>query len=479
MLSNSLTTSCDQTRNGAIAVSHWERILRSRSIVLPTGLLDGWIGIASGRVVALGSGDPKEISRSTVDDLTDYVILPGLIDTHVHIRYPGHPEREDFETGTRAAAAGGVTTVLEMPISVPPTWNVDLFEKRVNMARGRTYVDMGFYAAGGYQAIDHIMDLAQAGAVGYKIFLHRPQRGREHEFEGLWAVETGHIYKAFQEIAKTGLKACVHAEDDELLTYCQSDLEAEGRVDPMSHIEGHPVLAETLSIQRAAMIAAATGTRLNICHLSSGSGAAIVREAKRKGIAVTAETCPHYLYRQASDMEEYGPYAKINPPLRSPEEQALLWQGVKDGTVDFIGSDHAPYTREEKERGRDSIWDAPAGCPGLETTLPLLLQAVSSGQLSWMDLARITAGAAASEFGLASKGSIAVGKDADLAVVEMTPGRLSADTMFTRSKETAKLYDGQPVPGQLIKTFVRGGVVYDHGRIVGLSAHGQVVRPGR
>ncbi len=456
-------------------MSTYEKFLRSHRIVLPTGILDGWIGVANGKIAALGSGDPLESSSTLVDDLSDYVILPGIIDTHVHIRYPGHPEREDFITGSAAAAAGGVTTILEMPISVPPTWNVDLFEKRINMARGRSYVDIGFYAAGGYQAISHIEALAEAGAVGYKIFLHRPQKGREHEFEGLWAVETGQIYQAFETIAKTGLKACVHAEDDELLHYRQTQLEEQARIDPMAHVDGHPVLAETLSIQRALMIAERTGTRLSICHLSSGSGANLVRQAKARGLSVTAETCPHYLVRVDTDMLEYGAYAKINPPLRSRNEQDRLWEAVTDGTIDFIGSDHAPYTLEEKERGRNSIWDAPAGCPGLETSLPLLLSFVIQGRLTWTALAQLMAMRASQEFGLRSKGSIEIGKDADFAVVEMKPRTLSADTMQTKSRQTARLYDGQTVAGYVVKTYVRGALVFEQGTIVGQASHGQIV----
>lgn len=459
----------------------YERILRSRMIVLPDGPIDGWIGINNGIIAAMGYGDPHEVDADQVDDLTDYVVLPGIIDTHVHIRYPGYPEREDFATGSAAAAAGGVTTILEMPISVPPTWNVELFEKRIGMAQGHTRVDMGFYAAGGYQAIPHIAELAEAGAVGYKIFLHRPQKGRELEFEGLWAVDTGHIFQVFEAIAATGLKACVHAEDDELLHYAQERLEQQHRTDPLAHVEGHPLLAETLSIQRALMIAKQIGTRLSICHLSSGTGAELVRRAKAEGVAVTAETCPHYLTRVDTDMSTYGAYAKINPPLRSRSEQDLLWAAIQDGTVDFIGSDHAPYTREEKERGRESIWSAPAGCPGLETTLPLLLEGVTNGRLSWTDLARLTASKAADEFGMACKGRIVLGRDADFAAIEMTDTTIQAAVMQTKSRETALLYDGQPVSGRVAKTYVRGTIVYDHGRLVGDPGYGKIlrsVRPG-
>lgn len=457
----------------------WDVVVRSRNIVTTGGVVDGWIGISDGKIRGLGVGDPAIGGASKVVDAEDNVVLPGLIDTHVHIRFPGHPEREDFLTGTRAAAAGGVTTVLEMPISMPPSWNAELLQARMNMARGQLIVDMGFYAAGGTAAIPHIASLAEAGAVGYKIFMHRPQTGREAEFEGLWATSTGDLYRLMTEISDTKLKACVHAEDDELVTDFQNQLVKSGRVDPIAHAEAHPVLAEVLAIDRAVTIAAQTGTRLQICHVSSGSGADRIRMAKMQGICITGETCPHYLVRVEDDMRTYGPYAKINPPLRNVNEQAGLWQAVVDGTIDYIGSDHAPYSTEEKERGAAIIWDAPSGCPGLETTLPLLLSAVDTRRLSWVQLADLVSTRASREFGLKDKGAIALGKDADLVAVNMTPGVIRREEMYTKVPDTARIYDGQPVVGRVDWTMVRGTQVYNRGRFLVSGDHGRVVRPSR
>lgn len=456
-----------------------ELIVRSHAIVSTGGVFDGWIGIRDGKIVGLGQGDPSGLGHVPIADLTPYTVLPGLIDTHVHIREPGHEEREDFLTGSATAAAGGITTILEMPISVPPSWNREIFERRVALVKNRSYVDIGFYAAGGVQALPHIHELAEAGAVGYKIFLHRPQSGREHEFEGLWAVDTGDLYQAFQAISRTGLKVSVHAEDDDLLRFWEKTLMGQHRCDPAAHTQGHPVLAEVLAIQRAVSLAKDTGARLNISHLSSGSGADIVRRAKAAGVDVTAETCPHYLYRCAKDMDRLGPYAKINPPLRTEQEQRRLWTAVRDGTVDFFGSDHAPYTVKEKERGQPCIWHAPAGAPGLETLLPVLLRAIAGGQLSWPMLARLTAFKAAQEFGLTQKGAIAPGKDADLAVVQMRPTTISRHAMLTRSRESALLFDGETTPGRVVRTYVRGHLVYDGQNPVGSPPPGMVVRPAR
>lgn len=457
----------------------WETVVRSRRIVTPTGVVDGWIAIQGGTIAGVGFSDPPLGGSVRVVDAEDAVVLPGLVDSHVHIRYPGHPDREDFVSGTRAAAAGGVTTILEMPISEPPSWNADLLMERMAFAQGQMLVDVGFYGAGGAAAVPYIGAMAEAGAVGYKIFMHRPQAGREAEFEGLWATNTGDLYRLMKAIAGTGLQACVHAEDDELVAYAQTELEQAGRVDPLAHAEAHPVLAEVLAIDRALTIATKTGTRLEICHVSSGSGAARIREAKSRGVAVAGETCPHYLYRVEEDMARYGPYAKINPPLRNAAEQAGLWQSLLDGTIDYIGSDHAPYTVEEKERGQSVIWLAPSGCPGLETTLRLMLMAVDSGVLSWPQLADLLSMRAAHTFGLVQKGSIVPGKDADLVAVKMVEGRISRHDMHTKVPDTARIYDGQAVPGAVQWTMVRGKVVYDEGQFLVDGSHGEVVKPQR
>lgn len=457
----------------------FETVVRSRTIVTPTGTVDGWIGIDDGKIVAIGMGDPAVGGHTKLLDWSHRVTMPGMVDSHVHIRYPGHPDREDFETGTRAAAAGGVTTVLEMPISLPPSWNADLLQQRMSLARGKVWVDVGFYGAGGTASIPHIEAMAEAGAVGYKIFMHRPQAGREAEFEGLWATDTGDLYEVFRAIGRTGLMACVHAEDDELVSYAQSRLEQGGRGDPRAHAEAHPVLAETLAIDRALSIASQTDARLSICHVSSGSGADRIRQAKRGGLRATGETCPHYLFRTEDDMDRYGAYAKINPPLRTHSEQKGLWDAVRDGTIDFIGSDHAPYTLEEKERGRSVIWNAPSGCPGLETTLPLLLKQVAAGNMSWTRLAQLISERAAVSFGLSSKGAIVLGRDADLVGLEMTPTEISHHQMHTKVPDTAALYEGESVPGQVAATMVRGTVVYHQGQFLVDGTHGRIVRPDR
>ncbi|MCL8208324.1 MAG: allantoinase AllB [Actinomycetia bacterium] len=455
-----------------------ELLVRSDRIVLTDDVLDGWLLVRNGTIVAIGSGEGPGGYGGEVLDARGRVVLPGAIDTHVHVRYPGHAEREDFVTGTRAAAAGGVTTILEMPISVPPVYDVDILERRLEAARRDSLVDFAFYGAGGHQALDHIQALSDAGVVGYKIFMHRPQAGREAEFEGLWSANSAHLYQVFEAVARAGRVACLHAEDDEILALAERRLRQEGRHDARAHLEAHPVLAEALAIDLVVRLSEATGARVSICHLSSGTGADIVAAAKARGVPITAETCPHYLFRTEEAMERLGPYAKINPPLRSAEEQERLWRRVQDGTVDFVGSDHAPYTPEEKEPGWESIWRAPAGCPGLETLLPLMAQATVTGGLSFQDVARLTATRAAGVFGLAPrKGRIAVGADADLAVLAPEPWTVSAAAMHTKHPQTARLFEGERLDYRVDTTVVRGHIVYRRGEIVGRPGDGRWQRP--
>ncbi|MCL6444807.1 MAG: allantoinase AllB [Alicyclobacillus sp.] len=453
-------------------------VIRSDRIVLENGYLDGMVAVDNGKIIGLFD-HTINLQADRVIDAHGYVVLPGVIDTHTHIRYPGHPEREDFRTGSASAAAGGITTIFEMPISTPSVRTAEIVLNRMRAAERDSLIDVAFYAGGGHDARDQYLSMAEAGVVAYKIFLHRPQAGREHEFEGLFTIDDGQLFADLACLKNTGRLVCFHAENDDILELTRESLEATGRTDYAAHAESHPVVAEVEAVARVILFAEYTGTPVSIVHVTSPYSARLIREAKRRGVKVYAETCPQYLFLSHEQLLEFGPYAKVNPPLRSREERDGLWEFVQDGTIDYIGTDHAPFTKEEKDRGLNNIFLAPSGIPGFEAELPLLLTAVAEGKLDFLQLARLTAHNQAKIFGIDhQKGAIAVGRDADFAIVNPhAKWRLHHETMFTKARDIARVYDHIPVQGKVEFTIVRGQVVYERGDIVGTPGYGKVVKP--
>lgn len=453
-------------------------VIRSDRIVTEDGYLDGFVAVDNGKIAGLHGASAK-VQAEQVIDATGRVVLPGVIDTHTHIRYPGHPEREDFTTGTQAAAAGGITTLFEMPISTPGVRTAEIVRDRMKAAEESCLVDIGFYAGGGHQAAKQYQPMADAGVVAYKVFLHRPQAGREDEFEGLFTIDDGYLYEDLKRLRKTGRLVCFHAENDDILEVTREALEESGSTGYGAHAESHPIVAEVEAVSRVILFSEYTGATVGIVHVTSPHSAKLIRDAKRRGVSIVAETCPHYLFFSNAELLKYGPYAKINPPLRSAAERDALWEYLLDGTIDYIGTDHAPFTVEEKERGMENIFAAPSGIPGFETELPLLLTAVAEGRLDYLQLSRLTATNQAKIFKVDDrKGSIAVGKDADLAIVNPNvKWTLDHQKMVTKAKGIAKIYDGVPVQGKVETTLVRGAVVYNNGSFHVEPGYGKVVTP--
>jgi len=448
-------------------------------VVLPDGIVRADISIRDGRIAALTDDRDSPASQEEID-ATGRIVLPGLIDPHVHMREPGAEEREDWQTGTAAAAAGGVTTVLEMPVSVPPTSTVDAFQIKRRIAEQKAVVDFGLYGGAGITNLEQIPRLAEAGAVAFKTFLHEPYPDRVAEFQGIYATDDGALLDIFRAVERTGLVQCVHAENNGIIEHRTRQLRAAGQVGPRAHGESRPVIAEVEAVSRTMLLAAEAGVRLNLCHVSSASAVEVAEEYRRRRRArVTIETCPQYLLLNEEDVVRLGPYAKISPPIRSEPERARLWGLFAAGVVDTIGTDHAPHVRAAKERGWADIFEAPAGAPGLETMLPLLLTRVAEGALTLEALANVASARAARLFGLhPRKGGIRVGADADLVVVDLERTQtLDSARMYTKQREAAKLFHGRKVQGVPVMTLVRGQVVMRDGEVVGAPGHGRLVRP--
>ncbi|MGI0090307.1 MAG: allantoinase AllB [Nitrososphaerales archaeon] len=452
-------------------------IVENGHIVLSSVIFDADILINEGKIQGLKK-TASDIEAQKRIDASGLVIFPGVIDAHVHFLEPGGSQREDFESGTKAAASGGVTTVFEMPISSLPVTSATSLNERRAMLEKKACVDFALYAGAGTHNYENIPELARAGAIGFKTFLAYP-KNRDSWYKGTYMTDNYSLLHSLEAISATGLPLSAHSEDDSIIEGRTKELQEKGRRDFKAHDESRPISSETIAVSTVISLARSTGARVHIAHMSSGQAAQLVKEAKQSGAKITSETCPQYLVLEDNDLATLGPYAKVNPPIRTGKKNRdELWDGIMTGTIDFVASDHAPWTRLEKDPGFDDIFKANSGIPGTETLFPLLLSQAVEGRLSLNTLAKITSESQARIFNIyPRKGSIQVGSDADLALVDLKKEKkLDRSTMISKSRETNP-YDGRAIIGVPVTTIVRGQVVMRDGVLEGKVGMGKFITP--
>lgn len=438
-----------------------DRAINDARVVLPGDVVHASVGIANGRIALISA---RRLDAHETIDAGGRVLLPGLVEPHAHFWDPGPTEREDWAHGTAAAAAGGITTIIEMPLSIPPTVDAEGFHLKLERARAGARVDYslwgGVVPAAAADVTRRMEELQALGVVSYKVFMCRAAA----EFP---ACDDGIPYHALREGARLRQLMGIHAENDALIHALEAQLQGAGRNDPMAYAESRPPYAEAEAITRVLSMAAETGADIYIVHMSLGTGAALIKAAKQRGQSVFVETCPQYLTLDDSALRELGPWAKCAPPLRPTENRDRLWGYVLDGTIDTIGSDHAPFTPEEKAAGREVIWRAPNGLTGIQTMLPLLLdEGLGRRGLSLARLAELTSTNAARIFRLfPRKGAIVIGGDADLALVDPDAAwTIRGSALLHKNNWTP--YEGRRVRGRVDMTLVRGTVVYRDGQVL-------------
>lgn len=419
-----------------------------------------------------------------VIDAAGLLVFPGFIDPHIHSRDPGLTEKEDFAHSTRAAAAGGVTTVLEMPNVVPPLTNAQVFEERAQHLGGSAFVDFGLWGmALGKPNLRELPGLIAAGVVGIKLFwgyaLHRSSRQLVYNLQDFPPEDlflppgTGEVFDIFTTISEAGGLLAAHCEERGILEAAERRLgrQVQTYEDVLTI---RPDAAEPAAIALGAELARASGCRFHVVHVSSARGVEIVRAAQEDGIAVTAETCPQYLTLTDADYERIGPLMKIYPPVRSDEDRDALWEGIHDGTITSVGSDHAPHTAEQKGLG---LAAAPAGAIGVETIVPLMFNEVAGGRMSAEELAWVLSEGTARLYGLyPRKGAIQPGSDADLTLIDPTV-EWTIDNARLHSKHPLSPWHGSTVRGAPRMSLLRGRVIMRDGEPVG-EPRGALVRPG-
>jgi dihydroorotase len=444
----------------------YDLIIKNGLVVTPEATVKAAILVKDGKIAGIIAGDDLPPAKEVYDAAGQHV-LPGVIDCHVHFRDPGVTYKEDFGTGSLAAAHGGVCTVVDMPNVLPPTSNVAGFNAKLTEASKKSFVDFGIIGVVFEENIPDLVPMRDAGAIGYKIFMGETV-GK------LPSPSDGGILDAMRVIASTGLRVGVHAEDNSILKYQFDKIKATGRTDSLAFLECRPNIAEKECISRAIMFAQETGAKLHIYHMSSKEGVDLVADAKSRGQDVTAETQPHYLLLDYSFMDKVGSILKINPPVRTKADQKRLWEGVLDGTVQAIATDHSPHTREEKIK--PDFWDAIPGFCGVETSVPLMLDQVNKGKLTLNEYVKVSSKGPAKAWNMyPKKGCIRVGSDADFTVVDMKKkGVIKVDELHSKNKVTP--FDGFAVKGMPVATIVRGQIVMRDGKVDGAPA-GKLVTP--
>jgi dihydroorotase len=440
-----------------------DTVLNNAKIFICGRIVEAGIAIDAGKIVKIAK-DTNLPSASTKINLKNRILLPGLIDCHVHLRDQQLAYKEDFFTGTAAAAAGGVTLVVDMPNNKPVTMDSPSLKERMKLAEKRVLVNVAFNAAFP-KRVKEIGEVVKAGAMGFKVYLSNRIGGIDVDDDEL-------LIAALREAAANGVPVAVHAEDRKLIEERRREMEKAERKDADAYVEAHPPEAEAQSIQRVIQLVKRSGVQVHFCHLSSALGLNAVRIAKKEGLPVSCEVTPHNLLLSSEQYKRSGFFALTDPPLRTREDVSALWNALKHGFIDVIASDHAPHTFEEKNV--NSVWEAKPGVPGLETTLSLLLTQVNERHLSLGELVRLTAEEPAKIFHLSKRGFIDEGNWADLVVVDMKR-EYAIDSSCFLSKAKYSPFDGMHVRGKAVKTFVNGKLVMDEGEIVAESGSGQIV----
>ena len=430
-------------------------LVKNGVVVTSSGLQKLDILIINGVIEALG----RDLQRSNVEvlDAGGLLVFPGVVDEHVHMREPGLTYKEGFEAGTAAAAAGGVTTILDMPNTIPPVDSSEKLREKRRLLEDKAYVDFGLFGVLHDSNIDEIEEMWSEGAVGFKVFLG-PTTGNIPPPLDKTLIE------AFEKSAAQGFTLAFHAENYSLVEYYTEKLKKVGLDNPEAYPDSRPSICEEEAVSRIIILARKTGGRALIVHTSTSEAASLIKEAKMKNVKVYCETCPQYLLLDRRAYRRFGSLVKINPPLREENDRKALWSGLREGVIDTIGSDHAPHTYEEKTMG--NIWEAAAGFIGVETLLPLMLDSALRGLIPIEKIPLLLSENPARIFGIyPRKGCINVGADGDLIIVD--PAQESMiDSEKLHSKHKITPYDGVKIKGRIRYTILRGVKIVEDGEIV-------------
>ena len=442
-----------------------DTLVSGGTVVSPTGIQKLDIGIQNGKIYSLTTpGTHLEAARTI--DARGRFILPGGVDAHVHTRDPGQTHKEDFGTLSRAAATGGVTTIMCQPTTSPPINSVEMFNQVLEDWPKKSVVDFAIQPMAGPENLGEIPGLVDAGGISM-------------EFLGPGA-SGPMLMEVMKVVHESGGLSSLSAGDGGYAQLMREGLQQAGRKDVADWISAYPSINEAVGVSRVLLLTEGTPYRFHFHMLTTRKAIELVRRAKQAGRdTVSLETSPKYLLLTEEDHLRMGAFSTVIPRFKSKDDNEAVWEGILDGTIDMIATDHAPHARQEKEVGLEDVWKAPTGVPEVEISLPLMLTQVNRNRLSLSLLVSLMAEVPAKEYGIfPQKGVIQVGSDADLAVVDMDRKKSIDDAqLVTAPKYSA--FHGYAVQGLPVMTMLRGEVVVEEGKFVDSPPRGTIVRPRR
>jgi dihydroorotase len=448
-------------------VIQYDLLLKNGILATPRSSFAADVAVKDGTIALIADSLDSSAADEVYDARGTY-ILPGVIDAHVHFREPGLTFKEDFETGSGAAAYGGVTMVADMPNVVPITATAKDFAEKVRIISEKSYIDFGLFCLLIDNNSGEMEALQSAGALGFKIYLGSSVGDIAAPGEGI-------MFDQMKKIAAFNTRIGFHAENNALNDYFTAQCrEGPCRHDPDIFIRARPDISEADAVATAIRFSGYTGAKIHIYHVSAKISVDLIRAAKKQGIPVSAETCPHYLLCDSNDYRRLGGQMKVFPPIRTAKDQNALWAGIADGAIDMIATDHAPHTAEEKEK---NIWEASAGASGVETSVRLMLNEVNRGRFTLNDYVRLACEAPARIWHIfPQKGSFQIGADGDFTIVDMEKkGTILNKNLHSKNK--TGIYDGFETCGMPVATIVRGQFVMKHGELTGPRGFGTLVKP--
>ena len=447
-------------------------VIRARRVATPDAIIPASIHLSDGKITALGSFDGEVPSGYGLFEANENsLVMPGLVDTHVHINEPGRTAWEGFVTATRAAAAGGVTTLVDMPLNnIPATTTLEAFKIKLEAARGKLYVDTAFWGGVVPGNTRELAPMYEAGVVGFKCFL---VHSGVDEFPN---VTESDLREAMPELARLGALLIVHAELPGPIDKAQHAVQEKSAKDYETFLRSRPRAAEDLAVALMIRLCRETGARVHIVHHSSADALPMLEEARAEGLPLTVETCPHYLHFTSEDVPAGATEYKCCPPVRERENREQLWRALADGTIDMVVSDHSPCPPEMKRRETGSFVDAWGGISSLQLRLPVMWTEAQKRGYSIEHLMKWLSSEPARLVRLQErKGAIKVGHDADL-VIWNTDERFTVEPSIIEHRHKLTPYNGKVLSGVVEQTFLRGEKIFDRGEFPVAAAGDALLR---